>query len=84
MAATTVRNIPEKHYALLRREARRHRASINSEILEAIREKAEELRRRGRASKSMARIDKLRSEIALQFRHQTDSVKLIRQDRNSR
>lgn len=84
MPNTTVRNIPEGHYALLRQEARQRRSSINSEILDAIRGKAEELKRRRRAARAMERIDKLRAEIAKKYPSQTDSVALIREDRDSR
>ena len=84
MPTTTVRNIPEGHYNLLRREARRQRTSVNSEILDAIRNKAEELKRRRRAARAMTRIDKLRAEIAREYPRQTDSVDLIREDRNGR
>ena len=84
MATTTVRNIPEEHYGLLRREASRQRTSVNSEILNAIRSKAEELKRRRRAAKAIQRIDKLRAEIARKYPHQSDSVELIREDRDGR
>ncbi|MGH9325311.1 MAG: FitA-like ribbon-helix-helix domain-containing protein [Terriglobia bacterium] len=84
MPNMTVRNIPEDDYALLRQEARQRRSSINSEILEAIRYKTEELKRRKRAARAMVRIDKLRDEIARKFPNQTDSVTLIREDRDSR
>lgn len=84
MPVTTVRNIPEEHYELLRREARRQRTSVNWEILDAIRNKAEELKRRRRAARAMARIDKLRAEVAREHPHQTDSAELIREDRNVR
>jgi uncharacterized protein (DUF1778 family) len=84
MPMITVRNIPEDQYDLLQREARRHRTSINSEILDAIRNKAEELKRRRRATRAMVKIDKLRAEIAREFPRQTDSVELIRESRNDR
>lgn len=84
MPNTTVRNIPDDHYALLRQEARQRRSSLNSEILDAIQLKAEELRRRKRAARAMTRIYKLRAEIARKYPKQTDSVVLIREDRDSR
>lgn len=84
MRNTIVRNIPEDHYALLRQEARQRKSSINSEILDAIRHKAEELVRRKRAASAMARIDKLRAEIAKKYPNQPDSVDLVREDRDSR
>lgn len=84
MPNTTVRNIPEKSYAVLRREAQRRRSSVNSEILEAIHNKVETLMRRKRAVKAMARVDRLRAEIARKYPRQPDSVDLIREDRDSR
>ncbi|MGH9397647.1 MAG: hypothetical protein ACRD18_12440 [Terriglobia bacterium] len=84
MANTTVRNIPEQNYELLRREARRRRSSLNAEILDAIERKAEEIRRRKTAGKAMIRIDKLRAEIARKYPNQPDSVDLIREDRDGR
>jgi hypothetical protein len=84
MPNTTVRNIPEDHYALLRREARQRGSSINLEILDAIRNKAEELKRRKRAARAIERIDKLRAEIAAKYPNQTDSVELIREDKDRR
>jgi hypothetical protein len=84
MPNTTVRNIPKSHYALLRQEARQRRSSINAEILDAIRNKAEELVRRKRAARAMARIDRLRAGVAKKYPNQPDSVDLIREDRDSR
>jgi Antitoxin FitA-like, ribbon-helix-helix len=84
MANTTVRNIPDDDYGLLRKEARRRGTSLNTEILDAIRNKADDLKRRRRAATSIARIDKLRAEIARRFPRHTDSALLIREDRDGR
>lgn len=84
MPTTTVRNIPKEHYDLLRREARRQRTSVNSQILDSIRDKVEELKRRRQAARAMVKIDKLRAEVARKYPHQTDSVELIREDRDGR
>lgn len=84
MPNTVVRNIPEDDYAVLRREARERKSSVNSEILDAIRRKADELKQRRRAARAMARIDKLRAKIAKLYPNQPDSVDLIREDRDSR
>lgn len=82
MPNAMVRNIPEDEYELLRSEAGRRSSSLNAEILDAIRRKTDELKRRRRADRAMARIDKLRAEIAREFPYQTDSVDLIREDRD--
>lgn len=83
MPNAIVRNIPDDQYELLRREARQRRSSVNSEILDAIRLKAEALKQHRRAARAMARIDNMRAEIARKFPLQTDSVELIREDRDS-
>lgn len=84
MPNTTVRNIPEDHYAILKQAARQRRSSINSEILDAIRNKTEEVKRRRRAARAMERVEKLQAEIAKKYPNQPDSVDLIREDRDSR
>lgn len=84
MPNAIVRNIPEDQYTLLRQEARQRGSSVNSEILDAIRCKVEDLKRRKRAARAMTRIDKLRAEIARKYPHQPDSVDLIREDRDNR
>jgi len=80
----TVRNIPERHYAELQRDARQNRRSINAEILQLVADRAEMNRRRRSAAGAMKRIEKLQKEIARDFPNQPDSVGLIREDRNSR
>ena len=45
MANITVRNIPDKHYAELQRDARQNRCSINAEIPDHFADKAEMKRR---------------------------------------
>jgi len=77
----TVRNIPKKEYAALRKDAERSGRSLNSELLAIIHERSETHRRRRAA---MRRIDELREEIARRFPNQTSSVDLIREDRDSR
>jgi hypothetical protein len=76
----TVRNIPQKDYASLRKEAERSGRSLNSEILAMIHERSEARRQRRAA---MRQIDKLREEIARRFPNQPDSAGLIREDRES-
>lgn len=80
MPNLTVRNIPEREYAALRRDAERSGRSLNAEILAMIADR-NHTRRTRRAA--MRRIDKLREEIARKFPNQPDSVDLIREDRES-
>lgn len=84
MANTTVRNIPEPLYSTLRREAQRRGGSLNSEIIEAIRDRVALLRQRRARSRAIADITRLRNEIAHKYPNQTDSVALIREDRDGR
>ena len=84
MANLTLRNIPKEHYAVLKRDAKKNRRSLNAEVLAMFAEKAEAARRRERAARAMAQIDRLRDEMARKYPHQTESVDLIREDRDSR
>jgi plasmid stability protein len=84
MPNLTVRNIPKAVYALLKREAKRRNRSLNAEVLAILADKAEMARRRARAAKAMAEIDRIREEIARTHPLQVDSADLIREDRDSR
>ncbi len=84
MPNLTVRNIPEREYAELQRDAKQSGRSINAEILKLFADKAEMNRRRRHAAKVMKRIDKITDEIARRYPNQPDSVDLIREDRDSR
>ncbi|MGD0222674.1 MAG: hypothetical protein ABSF71_10070 [Terriglobia bacterium] len=83
MANFTIRNIPDKHYAELRRDARQNRRSINAEILSLVADRAEMNRRRRHAVEAMKRIDKIREEMFKKYPNQPDSVDLIREDRDN-
>jgi len=61
MPNLTVRNIPKKEYAALRKDAERSGRSLNSGFLAMIHERSVTRRRRRTA---MRQIDKLRQEIA--------------------
>ena len=84
MPNITVRNIPNSDYSVLRRDAKRHGRSLNSELLAMLADKKEMARRRAGAARAMKRIDKIREEIAREYPNQPDSVDLIREDRDSR
>ena len=84
MANLILRNIPKEHYRVLKRDAKRNRRSLNAELLAMVADKADMARRRARAAKAMARIDRIREGIARQYPTQLDSADLIREDRDSR
>jgi hypothetical protein len=84
MPNLTVRNIPDEDYAELQRDAKQNRLSINSQVLKLFAENAEMNRRRRKAARAMKRIDRIREQIAIRHPQQTDSVELIREDRDSR
>jgi plasmid stability protein len=84
MPNVTVRRIPKDAYAVLKRDAKRHRRSLNAEILALFADKAEMARRRASAAKAMTEIDRIREEIARKYPNQPDSAELIREDRDSR
>ncbi len=84
MPNLTVRNIPKDVYAVLKQDAKRHRRSINAEILAMLADRAEMARRRAEAAKVIAELRKLREEIARKHPAQLDSVALIREDRDNR
>ena len=80
----TVRNIPKEDYAELQQGAMKNRRSVNSEVLRILADKADMNRRRRQASKVLARLDRIRNEIAREHPNQPDSVDLIRENRDSR
>ena len=83
MPNLTVRNIPKGTYAELQVEARRNQRSLNAEILKLLADKVEMGRRRRQAAKVLARLGRIRDEIAREHPNQPDSVDLIREDRDS-
>jgi len=84
MPNVMVRNIPERDYVELQKDAKQNRRSMNAEILSLLADKAAMNRRRRHAAKVMKSIRKMREEIARDFPNQPDSVDLIREDRDSR
>jgi plasmid stability protein len=84
MANLTLRNIPGDTYASLRREARQNGRSVNAEILQILSDRAELNRRRKRAAKVLAKLDRIRQEVARESPNQPDSVEWIREDRERR
>jgi plasmid stability protein len=80
MANLTLRNIPARTYAALEREARQNCRSLNAEILNILADRAELARRRKRAAKVLAKLDRIRFEIARENPNQPDSIDFIRED----
>lgn len=77
MANLIVRNITENLRAFLRRSAKRNNRTLNAEVI-AI------LEQRKRTDTAIVSLNRLRKEIARKYPHQTDSVELIREVRDSR
>lgn len=84
MANLTVRKIPKDIYAALKQDAKRHRRSLNAEILAMLADKAEMARRRVQAARVIPELRRLRAEIARKYPPQPDSADLIREDRDNR
>lgn len=83
MAQLTVRDVPEDVLATLRGEAEALRVSLNTIILNAIREHEQQLLRRRRLFAALPGLDQLLAET-LSRRHgvpTADSVALLREDR---
>jgi plasmid stability protein len=84
MPNLTVRKIPKDIYAVLKQDAKRHRRSLNAEILALLADKADMARRRAQAARVIPELRRLRAEIARKYPPQPDSADLIREDRDSR
>jgi plasmid stability protein len=73
----TVKNVPDPIYRVIKREAKRHRRSLNSEIIQALEKQAAEAER-------LRQLSTLRDELdrfAASFSPLDDSTPLIREDR---
>lgn len=84
MANTTVRNIPEGVYRRLQKEARQRKRSLNSEILAILSDEDGWIRRRLEIAVTLPELDKARAGFARKYPHATESVELIREDRDTR
>jgi hypothetical protein len=73
----TVKNVPDPVYRVIKREAKRKRRSLNSEIIQALETEAAEAERRRQLSKGLRELE----AFAASLPPQDDSAPLIREDR---
>ncbi len=73
----TVKNVPNSVYLVIKREAKRKRRSLNSEIIQALEAEAAEAERRRQMSKLRKELDKFAASLP----PLGDSAPLIRADR---
>jgi len=73
----TVKNVPEPVYQAIKREAKRNRRSLNSEIIQALEAEAAEADRRRQLSDLRKELARFRESLPLL----DDSAPLIRRDR---
>lgn len=79
-----VRNIPEAEYESLKQSAKAHGRSLNSEILAILSDEDAWIRRRLEIAAALPELDKARAALAKKYPHATESVELIREDRDAR
>jgi len=73
----TVKNVPESVYRVIKREAKRKRRSLNSEIIQALQTEAAEAERR----RQLVDVRKELEQFAASLPQLDDSTPLIRRDR---
>jgi len=84
MPNLTVRRIPKDVYKRLKESARRHQRSLNAEMLAVLADEDGWARRRLAIAETLPKLRRLREEIARKYPNAPDSVRLIREDRDSR
>jgi hypothetical protein len=73
----TVKNVPDSVYRVMKREAKRKRRSLNSEIIQALETEAAESERRRRFGKGLEELERFAASLP----PQNDSAPLIRAHR---
>lgn len=84
MPNLTVRNIRKDVYKRLKESARRSRRSLNAEILAILNDEDRWIRHRLEIASVLPELDRAREEFAKKYGTLTDSVELIREDRDTR
>ncbi|HKS96569.1 MAG TPA: Arc family DNA-binding protein [Terriglobia bacterium] len=84
MPNLTVRNIPRDVYKRLKENARRNHHSLNAEIVGILGDEDGWIRRRLEIAAVLPELDRAREELTRKYGQLSDSVKLIREDRDSR
>lgn len=73
----TVKNLPQSVYRAIRREAKKHGRSLNSQIIQTLQSEAAEVERRRRLGDLRKELDRFAASLP----PLDDSTLLIRQDR---
>jgi len=84
MPNLTVRKIPKDTYKRLKESARENHRSLNAEILALLSDEDAWKLRRLRIKAVLPDLDRARDEFARKYGTLTDSVDLIREDRDAR
>jgi len=84
MPNLTVRKIPRGVYRSLRESAKRHGRSLNAEILAILSDEDGWIRRRLEIAAALPELDRAREAVAKKYPGMTESVELIREDRDQR
>jgi plasmid stability protein len=84
MPNLTVRNIPKGLYKRLKENARRNHRSLNAEIVGILGDEDGWIRRRLEIGAVLPELDRAREELARKYGQLSDSVSLVREDRDSR
>ncbi|HXN48985.1 MAG TPA: hypothetical protein VN893_20200 [Bryobacteraceae bacterium] len=73
----TVKNVPDPIYRVIKREAKKHRRSLNSQIIQALEKQAADAERLRQLSKLRHELDRFAASLP----PLDDSAPLIREDR---
>lgn len=84
MPNLTVRKIPKDVYKRLEENARRNNRSLNAEIVAILNDEDGWIRRRCEIAAVLPELDRAREEFARRYGTLSDSVHLVREDRDSR
>ncbi|HEV2350937.1 MAG TPA: Arc family DNA-binding protein [Terriglobia bacterium] len=84
MPNLTVREIPKDIYKRLKESARRNHRSLNAEIVAILNDEDGWIRRRREIAAVLPDLDQAREEFARKYGELSESVHLIREDRDSR
>ncbi len=84
MANYTLRNIPEETYKQFQERAKRHKRSLNAELLVVLGNEAQQSERRRRMKRAILKLDRLREEVSKKFPVNYEMWELIREDRDTR
>ena len=83
MPSLTVRKIPKDVYKRLKENAQRNHRRLNAEIVAILNDEDGWIRRRLEISAVLPELDQAREEFAREYGTLSDSVHLIREDRDS-